>query len=61
MLRRRLERTSQSELREQQRDLLAADLAVKTGNSTVDVAIEKFIVKFSAARSVGRELASTTR
>jgi len=58
VLRRRLERTTQAGLREQQRDLLAADLAVKTGNSTVDVAIEKFIVKHAAARSAGRELAT---
>lgn len=61
VLRRRLERTTQAELREQQRDLLAADLAVKTGNSTVDVAIEKFIVKHASARSAGREPATSAR
>lgn len=44
-LRRRLERTSVDQLREQQRDLLAADLAAKTGLSTVDVAVERFIIK----------------
>ena len=47
-LRRRLEQTSVDQLREQQRDLLAADIAVKTGLSTVDVAVERFIVKHSA-------------
>lgn len=47
-LRRRLERTGIDQLREQQRDLLAADLAAKTGLSTVDVAVERFIVKHSA-------------
>ena len=46
-LRRRLERSSVGQLREQQRDLLAADIASKTGLSTVDVAVERFIVKHS--------------
>ena len=48
VLRMRLERTTTAQLEAQQRDLLAADLAVKTGASTVEVAIEKFIVKHSA-------------
>ena len=47
MLRRRLERSSVDQLREQQRDLLAADIAAKTGLSTVEVAVERFIVKHS--------------
>lgn len=51
MLRRRLERSSVDQLREQQRDLLAADIAAKTGLSTVEVAVERFIVKHST-RSV---------
>ncbi|MBU0718846.1 MAG: DNA polymerase III subunit delta [Planctomycetes bacterium] len=46
-LRRRLERVSTAQLEEQQHDLLAADLAVKTGASTIDVAVERFIVKHS--------------
>jgi DNA polymerase-3 subunit delta len=48
-LQRRFERVSSRQLAEQQSDLLAADLAVKTGASTVEVAIEKFLVKHSAA------------
>ena len=48
LLRRRLEQVSAEQLAEQQRDLLAADLAVKTGASTIDSAVEKFIVKHSA-------------
>ena len=32
-------------LLDQQRDLLTADLAVKTGLSTLELAIERFIVK----------------
>lgn len=52
--RRRLERTSVAGLVEQQRDLLAADLAIKTGGTTLEVAIEKFIVKHSAATGGAR-------
>ncbi|UCC30421.1 MAG: DNA polymerase III subunit delta [Phycisphaerales bacterium] len=48
LLKRRLERVTAEQLEEQQRDLLAADLAVKTGASTIDLAVEKFIVKHSA-------------
>lgn len=48
VLQRRLERVTARQLEDQQRDLLAADLAVKTGASTVDLAVEKFIVKHSA-------------
>lgn len=44
-LRRRLERISKGQLLAQQRDLLRADLAVKTGLSTLPLAIEQFIVK----------------
>ena len=48
VLRRRLERVTTEQLERQQRDLLAADLAVKTGASTVDLAVQKFIVRHSA-------------
>jgi DNA polymerase-3 subunit delta len=48
VLQRRLERVTARQLEVQQRDLLAADLAVKTGASTVGLAVEKFIVKHSA-------------
>jgi len=48
VLQRRLERVTPRQLEAQQRDLLAADLAVKTGASTVGLAVEKFIVKHSA-------------
>jgi DNA polymerase-3 subunit delta len=48
LLQRRLERLSINQLEEQQRDLLSADLAVKTGASTVDAALQKFIVKHSS-------------
>ena len=47
LVKRRLERVTVEQLEEQQRDLLAADLAVKTGASTIDLAVEKFIVKHS--------------
>ncbi len=50
-LQRRLERVDTAALEEQQSDLLTADLAVKTGGSTVATAIEKFIVKHSTKRS----------
>lgn len=49
-LRRRLENASIDDLESRQRDLLEADLAVKTGASTVESAIEKFIVKHSTKR-----------
>jgi len=48
-LQRRMQRLSMVQLLEQQRDLLAADLAVKTGLSTIELAIEQFIVKHSAS------------
>ncbi len=48
-LRQRLEGLSSKRLKAQQRDLLAADLAVKTGLSTLEMAIEQFIVKHSSA------------
>jgi len=47
VLQRRLARVDPQQLERQQEDLLAVDLAVKTGASTVDVAVEKFIVKHS--------------
>ena len=49
VLRRRLERVTVADLEAQQRDLLAADLAVKTGKSTVNTAVEKFIVTHGSA------------
>ncbi len=53
-LRRRLERCSVDQLREQQRDLLAADITSKTGLSTVEVAVERFIVKHSTRSLTAR-------
>lgn len=44
-LRRRLERVTVEELEGQQHDLLAVDLAVKTGAATIERAVERFIVK----------------
>ncbi len=52
VLRQRLERMTDQRLQAQQRDLLAADLAVKTGASTPESAIEKFIIKHGSARPV---------
>lgn len=52
-LRRRLERCSIDALQAQQRELLEADLAVKTGLSTVRLAVERFIVKHSQRGVVG--------
>jgi DNA polymerase III delta subunit len=49
VLERRLQRLTMKRLMEQQRDLLAADLAVKTGLSTFESAIERFIVKHSSS------------
>jgi len=45
---RRLERVSTEALEAQLDDLLAADVALKTGGTTVGVAVEKFIVTHSA-------------
>lgn len=47
VLERRFRRLSAAALERQLADLLAADLAVKTGASSIDVAIEKFLVKHS--------------
>jgi DNA polymerase-3 subunit delta len=49
VLLRRLQRTSVGRLVQQQSDLLAADLAVKTGASAVETAVEGFIVKHGMA------------
>lgn len=49
-LQRRLESQSIDQLEGQLRDLLAADLAVKTSASQVGLAVEKFIVKHAAGR-----------
>lgn len=51
ILERRLKQVTAPQLEEQQRDLLAADLAVKTGASTVQTAVEKFIVKHSVGEA----------
>lgn len=48
VLENRLQRIKTPDLEEQQRDLLQADWAVKTGAATVGVAVEKFIVKHAA-------------
>lgn len=47
-MRRRLEGVSYKQLERQQQALLEADLAVKTGASTVPLAVEKFIVEHSS-------------
>lgn len=52
-LRRRLEAVSVDWLEEQQRDLLAADVAIKTGAGTVGAAVEGFIVKHAVAVRTG--------
>ena len=49
LLRQRLQRVSIEQLVSRQRDLLAADLDVKTGLTTVESAIEKFIIKHTVA------------
>ncbi len=46
----RLRRVDVDSLEQQQSDLLAADLAVKTGASTLETAVERFIVKHSLGR-----------
>ncbi|MBI4716810.1 MAG: DNA polymerase III subunit delta [Planctomycetes bacterium] len=48
VLRRRLERVSTAKLETQQRDLLDADVAVKTGAATLESVIERFIVTHCA-------------
>jgi len=56
VLERRLGRLTTENLERQLCDLCAADLAVKTGGSTLELAIEKFVVTHSrrATQSVGR-------
>lgn len=56
MLQRRLETVTTGQLEAQQRDLLEADVAIKTGASTIDRAVEKFIVKHSAGGSATRRI-----
>ena len=51
ILENRLKRLNTVQLEHQLQDLLAADLAIKTGMSTVETSIEKFIVKHSLAGS----------
>ncbi len=55
VLQRRLARVTAEQLETQQRDLLTADLAVKTGASSVDLAVEKFIVTHSAGDTLTRQ------
>lgn len=45
VLRKRMERFSSRQLERMQRDLLDIDLAIKTGEASIEVAIESFIVK----------------
>jgi DNA polymerase-3 subunit delta len=47
ILERRLARTSTTQLEDQQRELLDADLAVKTGGAALDSVVERFIVRHS--------------
>ena len=49
ILRQRLQRASLEQLAARQKDLLAADLDVKTGLTTVESAIEKFIITHTVA------------
>ena len=49
VLERRLKRVKIEDLEAQQRDLLEADLAVKTGAATLESAVERFIVKHSTS------------
>lgn len=46
----RLSRCTARQLERQLQDLLEADEAIKTGKSTIEVAIERFIVKHAGAR-----------
>lgn len=57
VLKRRLDRVTVAELEERLSDLLQADLAIKTGASTIELAVEKFIVKHTARDS--RRMLST--
>lgn len=52
-LRNRLQRTDARRLAAQQRDLLRADLAIKTGATTPAMAVEKFIVQHTAKGGAG--------
>ncbi len=45
----RMQRFTRHRLEQQQRDLLAADVSVKTGGSSFETAVEKFIVKHTVA------------
>ena len=47
------QRISKRQLLEQQRDLLRAELAVKTGLSALPLAIEQFIVKHTVESAPG--------
>ncbi len=50
VLRDRLEGFTIGEFEDQQQDLLSADVAIKTGATTADIGVEKFIVKHSERR-----------
>ncbi len=54
ILEHRLTRVDVKQLEEQQRDLLKADLAVKTGAATIHSAVESFIVKHSSGDHASR-------
>lgn len=49
VLKRRLERFSTRHLERMQRDLLEIDLAIKTGEASIEAAIESWIIKHSGA------------
>jgi len=53
-LSRAMERFDAAQLQQQQRDLLAADVAIKTGHSSPERAVEGFIVTHSASGGVAR-------
>ncbi len=56
-LQRRLEQNSVAELLDMQRELLAADLESKTGLTTPEVAVERFIVRHSTRSAATRRMA----
>lgn len=57
LLRQRLESVSVAELEDQQRDLLEADLAIKTGASTLERAVERFIISHGGGITAKRATA----
>jgi len=57
VLRQRLESVTVAELEAQQGDLLEADLAIKTGASTLECAVERFILRHCGVAPVSRAIA----